>query len=502
MRMINMLALGAFAWSVTMFPACCDASLQPASFQTGLSSEGVAGRHESGEEKEVAIDFHISSDADEELDGALFRLTTDVINRGKKKLKNLRVRYIINLQPTLYTATPRAADTLHAWVEDTLLSVLPERGRIRLSKTINLEHARFWSPEEPWLYRVKVMLLDKNEHALQTLETASGIRKSRFSQTLSLADEYGHGGRFYILNTQPFKIKGLRWTDLCNSNQNLTVAIKQLKHLGANTIVDDADGIRQDLYKLCDLYGLCVIRIQDTARISKADSLLSNHPSLCMWATPYVKASREKVLVFTPTTQRYQMDENTAYIALSDTISPIYMSQAMQHAIDAKPGEGYPYLMACVCANDTAEVVTRMADISKAIDQTNLIMGQLLICDALPIGNLAKALQKNFQDVTIDSINGPEGYFAIANNNYFVTLSHYTALWQVWEGDQVKAQGTLTVPSLQPRGRVTVKVPFDKSKMLSRHTYTVRLSFRLKHKLPWAEEGEVMASHDFYIMLK
>ena len=193
---------------------------------------------------------------------------------------------------------------------------------------------------------------------------------------------------------------------------------------------------------------------------------------------------------------------NTAYIALSDTISPIYMSQAMQHAIDAKPGEGYPYLMACVCANDTAEVVTRMADISKAIDQTNLIMGQLLICDALPIGNLAKALQKNFQDVTIDSINGPEGYFAIANNNYFVTLSHYTALWQVWEGDQVKAQGTLTVPSLQPRGRVTVKVPFDKSKMLSRHTYTVRLSFRLKHKLPWAEEGEVMASHDFYIMLK
>lgn len=502
MKIVSVLALGTFAWIAAMSPACCDASMRPASFQTGLSCESVGGQHESEAEKEVAVDFHISSDADEELDGALFRLTTEVFNRGKKKLKNLKVRYIINLQPTLYTASPRADDTLHAWVEDTLLSALPESGRIRLSKTINLEHARFWSPEEPWLYQVKVMLLDKKEHTLQTLETFSGIRKSRFCQTQSLADEYGHGGRFYILNTLPFKIKGLHWTHLFNGDQDLTVAIKQLKRLGVNTIVDDADSIRQDLYNLCDLYGLCVIRVQDTAHISEADSQLSNHPSLCIWAIPYAKVSREKVLVFAPTTQRYQIDENTAYIALSDSLSPIFMSQTMQHAIDAKSGDGYPYLMAYICANDTAEVVTRMADISKAIDQTNLIMGQLLICDVLPTGDLVKGLQENFQDVTIDSINGPEGYFAIVNNNYFVTLSHYTALWQVLEGDQVKAQGTLKVPPLQPRGRVTVKVPFDKSKMLTGQTYTVRLSFRLKHRLPWAEEGDVMVSHDFHILVK
>jgi beta-galactosidase len=159
-------------------------------------------------------------------------------------------------------------------------------GRLELKQSVGLPQARLWSCEQPYLYRLRSVVMVNGE-AVDEVATSFGVRTIRWD-----AD------RGFLLNGKAVKIKGT-----CNHQDFAGVGIAlpdrihefrvgRLKEMGANGYRFSHHPMAPELLDACDRLGMLVM--DENRHLGDSPEILSqvegmairdrNHPCVVVWS--------------------------------------------------------------------------------------------------------------------------------------------------------------------------------------------------------------------------
>ena len=168
---------------------------------------------------------------------------------------------------------------------------------------VKLDDPKLWSPENPFLYDLEVQLLDKNDNAVDQVESYFGMRK------ISLGKGEDGYTRLFLNNEPLFQLGPLDqgwWPDglyTAPTDEALKYDVKVTKDLGFNMLRKHVKVEPQRFYYWCDKMGILVwqdmpsgdmrpgkipYRSEASAEQFKKEykNLIKdfyNHPSIVMW---------------------------------------------------------------------------------------------------------------------------------------------------------------------------------------------------------------------------
>lgn len=121
------------------------------------------------------------------------------------------------------------------------------------------------------------------------------------------------------------------------------------------------------------------------------------------------------------------------------------------------------------------------------------VMNGLIFADLTPKPHYYE-VRKVYQNVGIKLVDSLAGRIEIFNKNYFTSLDDYDIVWSLWQDGQEIQRGTdfkNTVPSIAPRSRQLVEVPYEFQKLNPQSEYFVKVQLIWKNDQLWAKKGDV-----------
>lgn len=133
-----------------------------------------------------------------------FRIRALLRNAAKADAKDYRLSYRV-FPVELY------ADATLACVKETpaMQVSVTQQGSCWQENTLTLEKAFLWSAETPYRYVLLATLTDAQGKVLDMKSTYFGACLVEIKNTPATEDEFGKAGRYYYLNHQPIKFKGV-----------------------------------------------------------------------------------------------------------------------------------------------------------------------------------------------------------------------------------------------------------------------------------------------------
>ena len=230
-------------------------------------------------------DIRVTTDLDAEYKDAVANIVVDVRNLGKKKAKGYSVKAQL-YKNELYSddnAIVEGASVTGTVAQ--LLAGATETSTLALA----VENPAKWSAEQPNRYTLIVQLLDKKGKVVETASTYIGFREVEIRDTEAKDDEFGLAGRYYYLNGQPIKMKGVNRHEN-NVDRGHAVTREQMYNEVMLMLQGNINHVRNAHYPdapywyyLCDKYG---IYLEDEANIESheyyyGDASLSHVPEFC-----------------------------------------------------------------------------------------------------------------------------------------------------------------------------------------------------------------------------
>ncbi len=126
------------------------------------------------------------------------------------------------------------------------------------------------------------------------------------------------------------------------------------------------------------------------------------------------------------------------------------------------------------------------------------VMNGILFGDMTPKPQYHE-VKKVYQNVGVSAADINKGEIEIFNKNYFVPLTDYNLVWRLLKDGVEVSQGELDLPAVAPRGKESVKVPFDCASLDGKSEYFLNLEFRLKEDKPWADAGYVQMAEQLMV---
>lgn len=216
-------------------------------------------------------DLQITPDLSADYQQAVLRLCARIANYAPRKTKALRLRYSLYSLP-LYSDTP-TSKVLEASTE---LVKAPKRGSsLTLPLEINVPNPRLWSAEMPYRYLVvgELITSDQRGEPAQIVETVSaytGLRKVELKHVPAQDDEFGRSGRYFLLNGQTIKLKGVNRHEThpavghALTRRMMEDDVMLMKRANINHVRNAHYPTDPYFYYLCDKYG---IYLEDEANI-------------------------------------------------------------------------------------------------------------------------------------------------------------------------------------------------------------------------------------------
>lgn len=235
------------------------------------------------------IDFNGTGNADLKID-------LDLRNLGKKEMKNLSVVY--NLYPCELYSDKTLASVATATVD---VDKIGNEGALKsLTTNLTIAEPRLWSAEKPWRYVLVAEVKDKKGNVIETVSTYTGLRQVEIRDTKAEDDSFGIAGRYYYINNQPVKLRGVNRHETMPdrghavTRENMEKEIMLMKRGNINHVRNSHYPDDPYWYYLCDKYG---IYLEDEANIESheyyyGDASLS-HPK--EWRPAHVAREMELV---------------------------------------------------------------------------------------------------------------------------------------------------------------------------------------------------------------
>ena len=350
-------------------------------------------------------DIKAIPDLDDTYTNAKLHITAQLENFSKKAIKGYTIQY------SLY------ANRLYS-DENTLLSGVTAsaklEGKLNAKGEINLEatldaanNVNLWSAEAPYRYTLVGELKDAKGRTVQTFSTYVGFRKVEIKDTPADKDKFGLAGRYYYLNGQPIKLKGVNRHEN-NVQTGHTVSREQMEHEVFLMKRGNINHVRNCHYPdapywyyLCDKYG---IYLEDEANVESHEYYYGkqslshvpefrnahiarnmemvhatvNHPSVVIWSLGNEAGPGKTFVDCYNAIKAYDTSRPVQYERNNDIVdmgSNQYPSIAwVQGAVQGKYKLKYPFHIS-EYAHSMGNACGNLIDYWDAIESTNFFMG-------------------------------------------------------------------------------------------------------------------------------
>lgn len=350
-------------------------------------------------------DFKAIPDLDETYSNAKLHITAQLQNLSKKAIKGYTIQYSLyanrlysdeNTLLSGVTASAKLAGKLNAKEEISLEATLDAAYKVSL-----------WSAEAPHRYTLVGELKDGKGRIVQTFSTFVGFRKVEIKETPAEKDEFGLAGRYYYLNGQPIKLKGVNRHEN-NVKAGHTVSREQMEHEVFLMKRGNINHVRNCHYPdapywyyLCDKYG---IYLEDEANIESHEYYYGkqslshvpefrnahiarnmemvhatvNHPSVVIWSLGNEAGPGKTFVDCYNAIKAYDTSRPVQYERNNDIVdmgSNQYPSIAwVQGAVQGKYKLKYPFHIS-EYAHSMGNACGNLIDYWDAIESTNFFMG-------------------------------------------------------------------------------------------------------------------------------
>ena len=350
-------------------------------------------------------DFKAIPDLDETYSNAKLHITAQLQNLSKKAIKGYTIQYSLYAN-RLYSDENTLLSGVTASAK--LAGKLNAKGEIELEATLDAANkVSLWSAEAPHRYTLVGELKDGKGRTVQTFSTFVGFRKVEIKETSAEKDEFGLAGRYYYLNGQPIKLKGVNRHEN-NVKAGHTVSREQMEHEVFLMKRGNINHVRNCHYPdapywyyLCDKYG---IYLEDEANIESHEYYYGkqslshvpefrnahiarnmemvhatvNHPSVVIWSLGNEAGPGKTFVDCYNAIKAYDTSRPVQYERNNDIVdmgSNQYPSIAwVQGAVQGKYKLKYPFHIS-EYAHSMGNACGNLIDYWDAIESTNFFMG-------------------------------------------------------------------------------------------------------------------------------
>ena len=350
-------------------------------------------------------DFKAIPDLDETYSNAKLHITAQLQNLSKKAIKGYTIQYSLYAN-RLYSDENTLLSGVTASAK--LAGKLNAKGEISLEATLDAANkVNLWSAEAPHRYTLVGELKDAKGRTVQTFSTFVGFRKVEVKETPAEKDEFGLAGRYYYLNGQPIKLKGVNRHEN-NVKAGHTVSREQMEHEVFLMKRGNINHVRNCHYPdapywyyLCDKYG---IYLEDEANVESHEYYYGkqslshvpefrnahiarnmemvhatvNHPSVVIWSLGNEAGPGKTFVDCYNAIKAYDTSRPVQYERNNDIVdmgSNQYPSIAwVQGAVQGKYKLKYPFHIS-EYAHSMGNACGNLIDYWDAIESTNFFMG-------------------------------------------------------------------------------------------------------------------------------
>lgn len=350
-------------------------------------------------------DFKAIPDLDEAYSHATLHISAQLQNLSKKAIKGYILQYSLYAN-RLYSDDNDLMEGVTA--STPLVGKLNSKGEIVLETTLDAANkVKLWSAEAPYRYTLVGELKDAKGRTVQTFSTIVGFRKVEIKETPAEKDEFGLAGRYYYLNGQPIKLKGV------NRHENNTLLghtatreqmeneIFLMKRGNINHVRNCHYPDAPYWYYLCDKYGIYLedeanlesheyyygkqslshvpeFRNAHIARNMEMVHATVNHPSVVIWSLGNEAGPGKTFVDCYNAIKAYDTSRPVQYERNNDIVdmgSNQYPSIAwVQGAVQGKYKLKYPFHIS-EYAHSMGNACGNLIDYWNAIESTNFFMG-------------------------------------------------------------------------------------------------------------------------------
>ena len=350
-------------------------------------------------------DFKAIPDLDETYSNAKLHITAQLLNLSKKAIKGYTIQYSLYAN-RLYSDENTLLSGVTASAK--LAGKLNAKGEISLEATLDAANkVSLWSAEAPHRYTLVGELKDAKGRTVQTFSTFVGFRKVEIKETPAEKDEFGLAGRYYYLNGQPIKLKGVNRHEN-NVKAGHTVSREQMEHEVFLMKRGNINHVRNCHYPdapywyyLCDKYGIYLedeanieshqyyygkqslshvpeFRNAHIARNMEMVHATVNHPSVVIWSLGNEAGPGKTFVDCYNAIKAYDTSRPVQYERNNDIVdmgSNQYPSIAwVQGAVQGKYKLKYPFHIS-EYAHSMGNACGNLIDYWDAIESTNFFMG-------------------------------------------------------------------------------------------------------------------------------
>ena len=350
-------------------------------------------------------DFKAIPDLDDTYTHAKLHITAQLQNLSKKAIKGYTIQYSLYAN-RLYSDENTLLSGVTASAK--LAGKLNAKGEIELEATLDAANkVNLWSAEAPHRYTLVGELKDAKGRTVQTFSTFVGFRKVEIKETPAEKDEFGLAGRYYYLNGQPIKLKGVNRHEN-NVKAGHTVSREQMEHEVFLMKRGNINHVRNCHYPdapywyyLCDKYG---IYLEDEANVESHEYYYGkqslshvpefrnahiarnmemvhatvNHPSVVIWSLGNEAGPGKTFVDCYNAIKAYDTSRPVQYERNNDIVdmgSNQYPSIAwVQGAVQGKYKLKYPFHIS-EYAHSMGNACGNLIDYWDAIESTNFFMG-------------------------------------------------------------------------------------------------------------------------------
>lgn len=350
-------------------------------------------------------DIKAIPDLDETYSHATLHISAQLQNLSKKAIKGYTLQYSLYAN-RLYSDDNDLMEGVTA--STSLVGKLNSKGEIVLETTLDAANkVKLWSAEAPYRYTLVGELKDAKGRTVQTFSTIVGFRKVEIKETPAEKDEFGLAGRYYYLNGQPIKLKGV------NRHENNTLLghtatreqmeneIFLMKRGNINHVRNCHYPDAPYWYYLCDKYGIYLedeanlesheyyygkqslshvpeFRNAHIARNMEMVHATVNHPSVVIWSLGNEAGPGKTFVDCYNAIKAYDTSRPVQYERNNDIVdmgSNQYPSIAwVQGAVQGKYKLKYPFHIS-EYAHSMGNACGNLIDYWDAIESTNFFMG-------------------------------------------------------------------------------------------------------------------------------
>ena len=350
-------------------------------------------------------DLKAIPDLDETYSNAKLNITAQLQNLSKKAIKGYTIQYSLYAN-RLYSDENTLLSGVTASAK--LAGKLNAKGEIELEATLDAANkVNLWSAEAPHRYTLVGELKDGKGRTVQTFSTFVGFRKVEIKETPAEKDEFGLAGRYYYLNGQPIKLKGVNRHEN-NVKAGHTVSREQMEHEVFLMKRGNINHVRNCHYPdapywyyLCDKYGIYLedeanieshqyyygkqslshvpeFRNAHIARNMEMVHATVNHPSVVIWSLGNEAGPGKTFVDCYNAIKAYDTSRPVQYERNNDIVdmgSNQYPSIAwVQGAVQGKYKLKYPFHIS-EYAHSMGNACGNLIDYWDAIESTNFFMG-------------------------------------------------------------------------------------------------------------------------------